>query len=512
MSGRRSYVAVLGLVLAVVVAVVVVDRLVPPPAPATAELSEAPGADTGGAWTCAVGDGRAGSEAAVTAIGPGGGRDEPGQLELGTFGDGDLDLGVPARLRPESAERATLEGGGDIAAFARWYDGPVALHREWRLGGEEDLPPGIAAGPCLADASARWLLPGMSTTGGHEARLRLANPHETDATVAIRLVTPQGPVEPTVLQNLTVEGRSTTEIEVNEHLPERDDVAAEVRVLSGRMAVEGYQLVRQAIGDVDGVSLLSPAARPSTTWTVPWVADGNGRQSWLWLLNPGERPAPVELTLHTRDGGIVPEGLATVTVEPGQLRRVDLRGTFPEGVSGPAVTARAEGAPIVAAGAVRQAAGGAAETGMAVQLGARSDPRWVLAGGQQARQLEQLRLINPGAEPAVVDVAVWDGAQLARPDKLRDIEVPAGALVRLDLTDHLAEAEGWAAFVTASEGSVVAGHVGLGGQRTLDLVAGPAIPAATWERAGPALVGRQDPGLTQRTGTSGPRRDGREAD
>ncbi len=498
MTAPRPTVLVTVLVVAIALAVVAVDRLLPPPEPAADGHVDAATDRVGGTWTCPVGDARAGSATSLLAVGSG---DEPGRIELGTFGDGDLDLGEAGRVRAGAAAGATLEGGAGDAAFAHVYDGPVALHREWRLDGEEDVPPGIAAGPCVAESSDRWLVPGMSTAGGYEARLRLANPYETDATVAIRLVTPEGPVEPTVLQNLTVQGRSTTEIEVNEHLPERDDVAAEVHVLSGRMAVEGYQLVRQAIGDVDGVSLLSPAATPSTTWTVPWVAETGERQSWLWLLNPGDRPAPVELTMHTTDGGVVPEGLAEVTVEPGQLRRIDLRGTFPEDVESGAITARSEGVPVVVSGVLRQEADDAADTGVAVQLGARADTSWVLSGTGNEDRFEQVRLVNPGSEPASVDVALWDGESTRTPEELSGIEVPAGALVTANLGAHLEDAGQWAAIVTATEGRVIAGRVGLGGDEGLDLVAGVGSPGVVWERSGAAVAGRGEPGLTQRTGT-----------
>jgi hypothetical protein len=386
------------------------------------------------------------------------------------------------------------------AIAARWFDGAVGLHRTWRLGGD-DLPPGTVAGPCVSQIADRWLIPGMTTTGGNEARLRLANQHRSDATVEISFVTPEGVESPTVLQNITVQGRSTTEIEVNEHLPERDDLAAQVRVVSGRVAAEGYQLARQAIGDVDGASLLASTTAPSTQWTIPWVADVAGHQSWLWLLNPGQRPAPVELTMHTPDGGVVPDGLAEVTVAPGQLRRIDLRGTFPEGVGDAAVTVRSEGEQVVASGAVRRSADEAESTGLAVQLGVVGDERWLFAGGGLTDRAEQLRLVNPAGTPAVVDVVLWDGEQTLRPEELTGVEVPPGAMVTHELVDELGEVDSWAAMVEAREGEVVAGHVGRGGPGDLHLVAGPGIAGATLDRAGVALPARRDPGVSLRLGT-----------
>jgi hypothetical protein len=481
------------------VGVLVVDQVVPPPQPGPDAGGPAVTTATGGAWTCAVGDSREGTELTVSAIGPPAEAADPGQVQLGRFGEGELDLGAATSVAPGSSLQAALEGE-DVAAFARWYDHPVGVYRHWRLSDTDDLPPGRAAGPCLAQDSDRWWIPGMSTAGGHEARLRLANPYDSDATVAIRLVTPEGPVEPTVLQNFTVLGRSSTEIEINEHLPERDDVAVEVRVVAGRVAAEGYQLVRQAIGDVDGVSLLASAAQPSTEWTVPWVAEDDDRYSWLWLLNPGDRPAPVELTLHGSDGGVAPEGLAEVTVEPGQVRRIDLRGTLPEDLASAAVTARSEGVGIVASGAVRIEASDPSNTGMATQLGAQPGRAWMVAGGATEGRSEQLRLVNAGAEPAVVDVALWDGGEVRQPDELSGIEVPPGSLRLLDLVEHLDVVTEWSAIVEASQGALVVGHVGQGGAEARELVAGPGLSSAAWEPTGPPVVARHVQGLTQRVG------------
>lgn len=506
MSLRASHLTVIALLAALIAGVLALEVLVAPPTPGE-PAADAPGQQRGGSWVCPTGDTRPGTSLQVTAVAPGEVGQPPGQLELGTVEDGRLDVAEPDWVFPGTAARTGLEGE-QAAVVARWREEPVALHRRWVLEGEEDLPPGVVAGPCMTRASDRWLIPGLATAGGHEARLRVANPYETDATVAIRFVTPEGPVEPTVLQNFTVEGHSTSEIEVNEHLPERDDVAVEVEVLAGRAMVEGYQLVRQAIGDVNGASLLAAATAPSSSWTIPWVEDGSARASWLWLLNPGERVVPVELSLHTADGGSIPEGLGEVTVEPGQLRRVDLRGTLPEGVRSAAVTARSEGEPIVASGVVRREPGDVTRTGTAVQLGVLPDERWVLAGGDVAGGGAQLRLVNPGSDAATVAVSLWDGTATRRPDELQQIEVPPGALVTRSIADALEGTAPWAAFVEASGGPVVAAHVGHHGEEALNLVAEPGIPSAAWSPSGPVLPGWREAGLTQRLGTAGARPSG----
>lgn len=400
---------------------------------------------------------------------------------------------------PGELQRLEVDAGGDAATVAQWRGGaPTGLLRSWNLEEDDELPPGTVAGSCVAEVAERWTVPGMTTAGGHEARLRLANPYDTDATVALEFFTPQGPERPTVLQNITVPSRGTTEVEVNEHLPEREDLAAQVEVVSGRVAVEGYQLAYQAVGGVDGASLLQAVTAPQEQWTIPWVADGSGRSSWLWVLNPGERPAPVELTLHGPDGGGPPEGLAEVTVAPGQLRRIDLRGTLPEDVGVTAVTVRSDGSPVYASGMVRREADDPARTGVAVQAGAQPHTQWVLGGDSPDGRDERLMLSNPGSEPSTVELAMRSTEGTVDLGEDATVEVGPGARVNLDLSDHVEGLEAWVIDATASA-PVVAGRVGRETEGTMHLVAGPGHPrrGPGREDAPPAL---RDQTLPQRAG------------
>jgi hypothetical protein len=368
----------------------------------------------------------------------------------------------------------------------------------------EEFPPGTIAGPCPSAVAGRWVVPGMTTVGGSDARLRIANPYATDATLAIGFVTPEGPEEPLALQNLSVPAGGTMELAVNEFMPERADLSAVVRVLSGRAAVEGYQLTRAAIGDIDGASLLAASTGPSESWTVPWVEDSEAYDSWLWVVNLGDRPAPVELTLHTEEGGVPPEGLSEVTVAPGQLRRIDLRGTLPEGVSSAAVTARSEGAPIHVSAAVQRRDEDPAVSGFVVQLGVPdADADWVVTGGAIGEgRTELLEVVNPGSEPAELSVRLFNGAAVVEPEGFGELTLGPGARMRLDLREPLAGAGSWSAFVTSSAGEVVVGRIGLGGQPDgLHLLATPGTPASAWGAAGEALPSRPVPGSVQRIGT-----------
>jgi hypothetical protein len=501
---RRSLIA-LGVGLVLVLAILAVDVVAPPPPVPTSPDAAQTAAVTpvAGSATCAVGDGREGSEFAVSAARPGDVGERPAEVEIVSFEDGNAERsGVPP-VFPGVHARTAVEGGETRAAGVTWRGGPVAVQREWRLEGNEDLPPGTVAGACPTSVAERYVIPGMITVGGSEARIRLANPFATDATIAVGFVTPEGPERPLALQNLSVPAHGTLEVDVNEILPERADLSAVIRVLSGRAIAEGYQLTRSAIGDIDGASLLAASTGPAETWTIPWVTDGDGDEAWLWVVNLGDRPAPVELTLHTADGGIPPEGLSEVTVAPGQLRRVDLRGTLPEGVGAAAVTARSDGAPIHVSGVVQRRAEAVEDTGFAVQLGVpEPDESWVVSGGAIGEgRRERLWIVNRDSEPADLSIALFNGSTVLRPGELSGLRLGPGESQQFIL-DELAGASSWSAFVT-STAPVVVGRVGAGAEGAgLHLVATPGVPAASWGPTTLDLPVRAAPGAVLQLGTA----------
>jgi hypothetical protein len=501
---RRSLIAI-GTALVLALAVLGVDVVAPPPEPSVSEPVElTAAAPVAGSATCAVGDGREGTSLAVTAARPGEVGEGPAQIEVVDLEDGRIErTGLPP-LFPGAHARTPLEGGETLASGVAWRGGPVAVEREWRLEGSEELPPGTVAGPCATSLSDRYVIPGMITVGGSEARLRVANPFATDATIAVGFVTPEGPEQPLALQNLSVPARDTLEIDVNEVMPERADLSAVVRVLSGRAVAEGYQLTRAAIGDIDGASLLAASTAPAETWTVPWVTGLDTDDPWLWVVNLGDRPAPVELTLHTREGGVPPEGLSEVTVAPGQLRRIDLRGTFPEGVRVAGVTARSDGTPIHLSAAVQRRADSPAGTGFAVQLGVpAADSSWVVSGGPiDEGRVQRLRFVNPGSEAAQVSVALFNGSAVSRPAELSDLTVGPGEDLDVGVDEELVGAPSWSAFVTSTGGDIVVGRVGAGGPGSgLHLVAVPGTPGSAWVPTSIGLPLRAMPGTVQQLGT-----------
>ncbi len=481
MSRRQGWFA-FALILPVGAGVLLLGWLVDPPLEPDAPPEATTVQPVGGSAVCPVGDGREGGDLQATVARPLDAGEEPAEAELEIYEAGERTGSSLPRLLPGSAVQRAPELGEAGALGLTWREGPAVLHREWTLDGEDDeVPAGIVAGGCPAALSDQWIIPGMVTSGGSQAILRITNPYPTDATIGLRFVGTDGPVAPIALRNLSVEGRSTLEIDVNEFLPERDDLTAVVDVASGRVATQGIQLVRSAIGGIDGVSVLDAATEPSESWTLPWVVDREGAASWLWIYNPSDRVAPVELTYHTEEGGELPDGLSEVLVDPGQLRRVDLRGTFPEDDEVVAVTARSDGAPVVVSNAVELGADDEERTAFTVQLGVpESDTNWTVSGGNTEGRVEQLHLVNPGSEPAEATISLFAGASLEQPEELTDITVPPGGRATVPVVDGETELDGWTAFVAVDTGELVVGRVGGAGEGPRGQVAVPGMPSSSW--------------------------------
>ena len=502
MNGARVLVTFLLTVL-VAAGVVTFDQWVVPPSPSEPAMAPARVTEpVAGSFVCAVGWPSSGTQLTIAAARPGSTGPAPAAVQADRFGAGETTSHDLPPVFPHTDGRIRPAGDRGTASLLRWSGAPVAAWREWRWTEAEERPAATVAGGCARASGDVWLVPGMSTVGGEEARLRIANPSRSDATIAVSYRTPQGSEEPIALQNLSVEARGVREIVVDELLPERADLAAVVEVRTGRVAVEGYQIVRSDGDGITGASLLAGTTEASEAWTIPWVTDGDERASWLWVLNPGDRTANVEVTMHTGDGGEVPSDLAEVAVPPGRLRRIDLRGTFPDGAGTAAVTARSNGVPVVVSAGVSVGGDEPSATGFAVELGAgTTSTSWVATGGPTAGRSELLRVVNPAGEPATYSVAFFDGVTVRSPEALQEVTVAPGAVEVVDVVDHLGDVARWSAFVTTSEGEVVVGRLGNGGEDAWHLVAPLAVPASRWAAPVEAMPSEHQPGLLRRLGT-----------
>lgn len=540
------------LVAAVVAAIVAIDLEAPSTATRRAEPMVA-GPATGGVWYCAAAATGEGHETTLSAAAPTSSSD-PAEVEVATLEDGERQVIATNPVFPGSARVTSPtpeDEGGTLGAAVRWWDNPVVVSRAWDRESAESVS-GTISGPCASAPSSTWYVPGISTAEGGTARLHLLNPFTVDASVTVTFTTPTSREEPILLQNVSVPAQSVEVVELNEFVPRQADLGVTVRTRSGRVVVEGVQELDAAIGGVEARALAPATPTLSETWVLPWslgdpVAEaddteepdgvepappaegeeptsegdtpvvstsspGNGTASWLWVSNPGEDDAAVTLTLHTSEGPVVPD-VGELMVEGGRVLRIDLRGLLPPGVATAGATLRSEnGVPVAASVStlMEPEVGDPDETGYTSQRGwPRGAEQWVVPGEAPGDRQQVLHLVNAGGDDAVVDVALWNGTRLHEPSALQDVPVPAGHLVELDVTEVVAGAEQFVAYVTASEGEVVAGRHSVATEGGPDgWIAHVGVPARLWAGGETVPAVGHDPILIEQLGTAGGLQDG----
>lgn len=414
--------------------------------------------------------------------------------------------------------RYTVAGHADPTFVeVTWSGPPVTVSRVWSLPGEPI--PATLAGPCQTTSAYGFVAPGFSTADGANARLRIANPYPTSASVAVRFFTPDGVEEPAVLSNVSISPFTVYEVNVNDVLPERDDVAAQIDLLAGRVAVEGTLYAAVTGNATRGMSLLPVVSREralvDTTPTTDEALgapryihanavtfDRDGQNSWLWLTNVSDDVARVDLVLHTPDGAVPPEGLAEVSIPPLSVRRIAFANTFPADVTAAGVSGHTD-SPAVFMSVGVDLAGDEGPRGFAVTAGQMADSRWVVSGPRSDRRSEQLLITNVSAEDISVDVWFNNGEAVSEPEELQGRLIPAGSSRVVDLDAYLVAGFGYTAFVRAPDAAVVVASFGYTTGATQEhLVVDGGVGSARWLVRTPELDVRHEAGLIRRL--SGP--------
>lgn len=519
----REQVTAGALVVAAAIVLAVAVGLPPPTSRPTLGQAAVAAAPAAGSWTCVTGAADGTDDLRVLSAVPST-ADQPSTVRLREYGGGEVVVDEMVEVDPATTVVRQVDAGSSGLSTQRWSGAPAVAGRVW-WSRSDRRPTGVADGPCSSASSDRWVLPALSTGGGDVAELRLANPHATDAAVAVRLLGTDGTSEPVGLANVAVPAGEVVTLELNEVAPERAELAAEVVVRSGRVVVEGLQAANAAIGGVDGLSAVTAAPRAASTWSFPWFEDREGAAAAVSIVNTGDATSVVSLSLQTDDGG---RAAATEPVEvlPGTVRRVPLDG-LTEGSGplagltldvqdGPPVTAAvvmrfgptavpagerlgAETDPVAEdgeEGAAPDDAAAGPRSGLAVLDGATAPAdEWVLFGATSPGRDVVAVLANPTGAPATVtvDLAATEPDAEAGTQRLLDLAPGSHVVVPLDGGDG----ETVTVLVRASLGSVVAALRGVQLEGPL-YVSGPLGVPAT---AAPTVVGElrvlRDPTLLQ---------------
>ena len=387
--------AMLGLVVITVLlaAATAADLLAAPAPPPAAEPIAQPPASAG-TWYCpAVGGEDEQVIITVASVG-----DEPSQVVLERYAQGAAVPDEPRTVEPGGQALITLDDEDARAPVTvRWAGGPVVV--VWRVDGDR-----TATAPCESAPAERWIATGFNTTLGSRSTMHLFNPFTADAVVRLVFATPEGPVRLVLTDNMLVESGTTRSVNLGRFQPEITDLGVIVEVLAGRVVAQGEVTVDppQGASGGSGRALLPAAPETSSSWSVAYAADGEGTESWLSVLNPGEREAAVEVRVSAPSDegtGLVGE----VSVPAGGVARVELSGASinPEfGVSLNVVNDE----PVVVSRLISLRMSGRESVTGGLAAPALST-HWALAGGGAGERTGLVSVYNPSAEEATVTIA-----------------------------------------------------------------------------------------------------------
>jgi hypothetical protein len=391
----------------------------------------------------------------------------------------------PVTLTPGTQHDVRVDPGhATFPLSVRWEGGPAAAAR--RVTGGDD-----AAAPCVAEPSERWLVPGLDTADGARSRLHLFNPFRVDATVRVSFALPEGPVTLALTDNLVVPAASALSLDLQEYQPEQPDLGAVIETLAGRVVAAGETRFAPR-GDAQGPrgrTLLPAVAEPGEEWTFPYARADEHAESWLSVLNPGEREAAIEL--RVTDPGFEGAALGELSVPAGGLVRIDLAET----AAAPEFSVSIAGLNEVPVAVTRTTwlRTGDGREGVGATTGAASATDWALVGAGLGDRRGQIIIANPGVEEASVTVDAGEDA----PDEWSSLVVKPNGRLTLDLSEAGLERSSVLVRVRGSVPLVaeVRSHAPAGGLRFWTTTGSPGV---AWRGPEHRLPVRRDPSLATR--------------
>jgi len=306
-----------------------------------------------GAWFCPVGSSSAGGFAdhqiRVSNLG-----DEPAVANVSILTGEGGGPSLRVELAPMSTQQLSLSSiaQSELAGAVVEVVGGTGV-----VGHQVTTAEGTAEGSCATHVSSEWFFASGRTQRDSLSYLALMNPFPEDVVYNVELYRSAGrPRQPGPLQGGTVPANSIRIIELGEHVPREEVVAAAITTVRGRLVVERLQLFNGDLGP-KGAALQLGVPGPAESWMLPAGRIHEGGDDRVVVFNPnGEESAEVEIELwpvnptdRSRYGlGVIPRDLLPGRFEIIDLRteadRFGLRLPFEVGVS----VRSANGVPVVA--------------------------------------------------------------------------------------------------------------------------------------------------------------------
>ncbi len=329
---------------------------------------------------------------------------------------------------------------------------------------------GPDASPCVEQMTGTQYLAAGSTAARNDVVLALYDPGATPAVANVSFATPTGPASPPAFQGVLVAAGHVVVLDVAHSLPFRSSLAATVRSSGGALVAGALDIVENR--GVELEALESPVAKPATRWFFPAAPAGASAQQTFDLLNPGRRPAEIEIGLDG-PGGV---GHIALSLAPGATMRYAPAADESAAAVRWASVSATNKVPIVAvrellvaspvsvpAPRVRSAAARRRRAlhqlpllpvGFTLTSGV-TEPatHWVLPGGQSDAHISEfVTVANPSAGPATVWIRPMRGSFAG----MAPLTVAAHGSLVVDLAE-LPTAAGLFALRVTSDVAVVAG-------------------------------------------------------
>ncbi len=372
---------------------------------------------------------------------------------------------------PGADRRAVNVVGSGGRVTAASLIGWPATHRRGRR--DAAAPGGAGASGCSPVASDRWYFPLGASSAGWDERITILNPFPDAAVARVDFAAEPG-AKAQDPHEVAVPARSSVQVEINRVALPDSSLAATVAVRRGRVVawktifrsrstvpgrsrstVPGrsrstiersfHRLARlqgpsPETGPAAGGALFSLGATDTSgRWYFPEAGAGPGRSTTLALMNPAREPATVTVSLLGRGAIDQTRRLVDVAVPAGGSTFVPLKASaarrgFLRSFS--AVVVSTGGAEVVAERSMSY--GTAGLEGVASEIGApRPGRRWSLAPAAANPSADDVIVLNPGPQDAVLDLTVFHPSRPGvAPPRLQGLVVEAGTRSTIAVGRH----------------------------------------------------------------------------
>ena len=213
---------------------------------------------------------------------------------------------------------------------------------------------GLTAAPCTQPSAMSWIV-GGSIAAGSSAELRLVNPGVTPATAKVTLYGSIGRLSLPSNGEITVPAGGSSSLPLETKGSQDPRIAVSVEADGGSVVPT---LVTESLdGETPaGTDVITPGASPATDLVIPGVeivepaaqgevpeaktgADSSDAPA-VRIVNPGQAPATVSVTMLGKDGARPLSGAQSVTIDAGSVFDIQLAGV-PAGTYGVQVTSSA---------------------------------------------------------------------------------------------------------------------------------------------------------------------------